>query len=351
MDQMIAQAVEQWLRDACTPAAVRALEADPRPDHPLCLSLLATGLADALVPEAEDGAGLGLQEAYSLVELCGRFALPMPLAETWLVRGWLAHAGMARPAGLLTMATALRDGKGDDKGDGNASAIRARDVRGARFAQAVLVEVGHETRLLTVAQAQPMTDVEGPDATLTWSRDAWQAAPALVPPEGSGWSVRVGQALVYAALLAGAMQEVFRRSLDYANERQQFGKPIGKFQAIQHQLSVMSEQVVSARMAAQLAYSGPTPWPDATRTAIAKARASEASVEVGALGHSIHGAIGFTAEFDLQLYTRRLQLWRQTAGAEGYWHDCVGAALLRQPVSTLDFLRHHTDAGIDAAVH
>lgn len=338
MDPMIAQALEHWLRDACTPAAVRALEADPRPDHPLCHSLLATGLADALVPEAEEGAGLGLHEAYALVELCGRFALPLPLAETLLARGWLAHAGMARPAGLLSMATALRDGEGNGEGD----AIRARDVRGARFAQAVLVEFGREVRLLTVAQAQPLIDAEGPDATLTWSSDAWQAAPLLVPPEGSGWSVRVGQALVYAALLAGAMQEVFRRSLDYANERQQFGKPIGKFQAIQHQLSVMSEQVVSARMAAQLAYSGPTPWPDATRTAIAKARASEASVEVGALGHSIHGAIGFTAEFDLQLYTRRLQLWRQTAGAEGYWHDRVGEALIGQRVTTLDFLRHNT---------
>ena len=182
MDPMIAQALEHWLRDACTPAAVRALEADPRPDHPLCHSLLATGLADALVPEAEEGAGLGLHEAYALVELCGRFALPLPLAETLLARGWLAHAGMARPAGLLSMATALRDGEGNGEGD----AIRARDVRGARFAQAVLVEFGREVRLLTVAQAQPLIDAEGPDATLTWSSDAWQAAPLLVPPEGSG---------------------------------------------------------------------------------------------------------------------------------------------------------------------
>jgi len=79
------------------------------------------------------------------------------------------------------------------------------------------------------------------------------------------------------------------------------------------------------------------------RAAIAKARASEAALEVAALSHAIHGAIGFTAEYDLQLYTRRLHLWRQTAGAESYWHDQVGAATLKHQGMTLDILRQASD--------
>ena len=66
----------------------------------------------------------------------------------------------------------------------------------------------------------------------------------------------------------------------------------------------------------------------------------EAAVEVAALSHSIHGAIGFTAEFDLQLYTRRLHLWRQVGGSESHWHAVLGAALVDQHDGlALDLLR------------
>ncbi len=138
---------------------------------------------------------------------------------------------------------------------------------------------------------------------------------------------------------------VFSRTLQYANDRQQFGKPIGKFQAIQHQLSVMSEHAFAARMAAQLGLRTEGAVPDRLRVAMAKARTSEAALEVAGLSHSIHGAIGFTREFDLQLYTRRLHAWRQAAGSESYWHDVMGQALLDSPEPlSLDLIRTLTDA-------
>ena len=80
----------------------------------------------------------------------------------------------------------------------------------------------------------------------------------------------------------------------------------------------MSEHVFAARMAAQLGCSGAglaaDRLPDRLRVATAKARCSEAALVVSELAHAIHGAIGFTAEYDLQLYTRRLHAWRQAAG-------------------------------------
>ena len=83
---------------------------------------------------------------------------------------------------------------------------------------------------------------------------------------------------------------------------------------------------------------------DRVRVAVAKARTSEAAVEVAALSHSIHGAIGITAEFDLQLYTRRLHLWRQTGGSESRWHEVLGEALVEgQDGLALDLLRNATD--------
>jgi acyl-CoA dehydrogenase len=140
--------------------------------------------------------------------------------------------------------------------------------------------------------------------------------------------LQIYQACIYSAQLAGALMKVFNQTLQYANDREQFGRSIGKFQAIQHQLSVISEHVFAARMAAQIGCSSSSAIPNRLKVAVAKARTSEAALEVAGLSHSIHGAIGFTAEFDLQLFTRRLHLWRQAAGSESYWHDVLGAELV-----------------------
>ena len=148
-------------------------------------------------------------------------------------------------------------------------------------------------------------------------------------------------ACLIAAQMAGAMQRVLEMTLQHANDRQQFGRPLGKFQAIQHQLAVMAEQVLAARMAAQIGCSALA----TINAAIAKARASEAAVEVTALAHSIHGAMGFTADHDLQLFTRRLHSWRLQAGSESYWHEVLGQTVLNAPLGapgqaiTLDILR------------
>ncbi len=139
------------------------------------------------------------------------------------------------------------------------------------------------------------------------------------------------KACLIAAQMAGAMLRVLEMTLQFANDRQQFGRPLGKFQAIQHQLAVMAEQVLAARMAAQMGCDSSTNHPNSMNAAIAKARASEAAVEVAALAHSIHGAMGFTADHDLNLFTRRLHAWRLESGSESFWHELLGLAVLRAP--------------------
>ena len=146
----------------------------------------------------------------------------------------------------------------------------------------------------------------------------------------SGALERWGAAL-HAGLIAGALGQVFEMSLAHCNVREQFGRPLGRFQAVQHQLAVMAEQVAAASIAAEAAFQGggaqvPALWP----AAMAKARASEAAAEVAALAHAVHGAIGITAEYDLQLYTRRLHEWRTTHGSEDHWHRRLGQAVLAQ---------------------
>lgn len=321
MDDLFADAAAQLLRDLSTPDAVRSIEAGG--DHrPLWQAIEDAGFADALVPEAQGGAGLALHEVFGVLALCGTHAVPVPLGETLVARGWLARAGAKPPRGSLVFAEA-------EAGTANAAdALVCPIVRAGRHADHVLVARGGLLRLLPTATAQALPAGFALDVALRWPATAWDIGE---PVAGDAQALRLLQACLYAAQLSGALRAVFDRTLAYANDRQQFGRPIGKFQAIQHQLALMAEHVFAARMAAQIGCRAEGIVPDRLNVAVAKARTSEAALEVASMAHAIHGAIGFTAEFDLQLYTRRLHAWRQAAGSESYWHGVAG--------------RHHLDNG------
>jgi acyl-CoA dehydrogenase len=160
-----------------------------------------------------------------------------------------------------------------------------------------------------------------------------------IPLASPGPEVRPLAAVLRAALIAGAGGKVLAMSVAYANDRVQFGKPIGKQQAIQQQLAVMAEQSVAARLAAQIGLaSGLNPPPEAAATA--KLMASLAATDIANIAHAVHGAIGISEEFDLQLYTRRLRQWRLDEGAEGYWSERLGRARLQSGVaSSVDYVR------------
>ncbi|MDH1335371.1 acyl-CoA dehydrogenase family protein [Comamonas thiooxydans] len=337
-NDLFADAARKVLADWCTPQVIREIESAGSRSAAvarLWQQLEETGLADALLAEEEGGAGLGLGEIFGVLEQCGAHALPLPLGETMLARAMLAQADMACPAGSIALA------QGAVQADGGLHCVL---VRGGQVADSVLVQVQEEAgvwHLLSVFRAGLAPHALVLDASLSWAPEQLQAAGVL--RLGPQFDARSLQAAVVAAQMAGAMRDVFQRSLQYANERQQFGRAIGKFQAIQHQLAVMSEHVFAARMAAQLGCSGDGIVPDRLRVAVAKARCSEAALVVTELAHAIHGAIGFTEEYDLQLFTRRLHAWRLTAGSEAYWQALAGQALMSHEGMTLDLIRRITD--------
>ncbi len=396
MDDLLADAARAVLREQCTAERVRAIEGGESEDRgaqgegaqgresrgresqdrespgreaarSLWDQLEALGFADALVPEEQGGAGLALGAVFEVWAAAGEHALPVPLAETMLARALLAEAGVPRPAGSIALA------EGQLRDDGS---LAAATVTLGAVADHVLVQHPRGWALLPAdaAEAGPAAFVL--DRSMSWSASA--VAEAATPVVADGAAPVVGAAAasagantaapagaetvapagarsepgllrrllacVMAVQSSGAMMEVFRRTLQYANDRTQFGRPIGKFQAIQHQLAVMSEEVFAARMAARLGGQGDGWRPDPLRAAIAKARTSEAVRAVAEFAHSIHGAIGFTAEYDLQLFTRRLHAWRSTAGSESYWYAVAGRALVDgHHGSTLELLQVATE--------
>lgn len=330
MDDLFTDALRQLLVDQCTPQLVREIESGQSAE-PFWNKLQESGFADALLSEEQSGAGLVLPDVFAMIELCGSYAVPVPLAETMLARSLLARAGLEPPQGCITFGLDATNADG---------AIRCKLVPCGRVANWVLLAQDDACLLLPVARAEMRPAVFTLDADLAWSAAEVDAARRLA----GGHDLRTLQACICAAQLSGALMSVFTRTLQFANERSQFGRPIGKFQAIQHQLSVISEHTFSARMAAQIGCYSDSGTPERLRVAVAKARTSEAALEVAALSHSIHGAIGFTEEFDLQLFTRRLHAWRQTAGSESYWHTVLGEELVdRQVGLALDLVRATSD--------
>ena len=104
------------------------------------------------------------------------------------------------------------------------------------------------------------------------------------------------------------------------------------------QLAVLAEQTFAARMAAEAGCAETGLLPQRLRAAVAKARAAEAAEKAVAIAHAVHGAIGVTAEFDLQLWTRRLQEWRGDHGSASYWQAELGRALVAAEGLTVPFL-------------
>ena len=319
-----ADALRQILGRECRPDDVRAIEAGGSHAN-LWKTLDDAGFADALTFCGDDA--VSLADVYPMVEACGAHALPVPLAQSMFARGLLVQAGIDPPPGA---SIALASGAS------GASGIVCHDAGYGQVADWALVCDGAVARLLPCAAAQLTPRGNEGAADLSWNGQAVAKAAAF-PAPATGW--REIEAAIYAAQLAGAMSTVLAATIQYANDRVQFGKPIGKFQAIQHQIGVMAEQTWAARMAAMLAFSSRTHTPVPQLAAAAKARTSEAAAVVAALAHAVHGAIGFTQEFDLQLHTRRLYAWRLATGSEGYWNAVVGRALIGAGQSTaLEFM-------------
>lgn len=131
-------------------------------------------------------------------------------------------------------------------------------------------------------------------------------------------------ALVRTCQMAGAMQAALDLSVQYTRERQQFGKPLSTFQAIQQQLAVFAEESAATNMAAAAACRAADRGEALFEIASAKLRANIASGTATSVAHQVHGAMGFTAEYRLHQFTRRLWQWRSEFGNDRYWADKLG---------------------------
>ena len=323
---MFAQAIEDILQDQCTPAVVRAIEAGGSPLK-LWQALQGAGFLELLASEDAGGAGLPLADLFPILCSFGRYTVPVPVAQTIVARALLGSQ-FAMPNGMITLGAALRR-----EADG---AIVCSFTPYGRVADFVLAQDSDALLLLPCAAAQ--REASGVHGSLA-ANLRWPDERIATHVPGAGPLLPTFAAALHAALLSGAMTRVFEMTLQFCNDRIQFGKTLGKFQAVQHQLSVMAEHVAAASMAAEAAFHTDAAAPSLLAAAMAKSRTSEAAVLVASIAHALHGAIGIAEEYDLQLLTRRLHEWRMAHGSEAHWNVLIGQRVLAADVSIVDFVR------------
>ena len=316
---MVAETATKIYTDLCDREVPHKAEAGEYPQK-LWDALVENGLHLAWVSEENGGFDADYDEVFGAIWASAQAASPVPFAETLIANWMLDRAGLEPADGSASFALS--------------GSIPGADIPfGARADKVVLFDGPH--------QEISLFDNRGPDLT---------AAEALSPDGATHFvfsghvaeksaktnlSRRAVEALILtvrAVQMAAAMEVALNMTLDYVSEREQFGRPLSKFQAIQQQLAVAASESAAATMAATQAASSFADHKDDPEQAwheavIAKVQIGHSVEAVTEPLHQVHGAMGYTQEYDLHHYTRRLWAWRDAQGNEHHWSKILGAEL------------------------
>jgi acyl-CoA dehydrogenase len=329
---LLADTVTRIFTDLVSKELLESAERGIWPDE-LWRVLEENGLTLPLVAETRGGAGLGWRDAHVILEAAGRHAVPLPLAETIIASWLLAGAGLDAPGGPLTIAPVQVDERlrleRADRG-WRVTGRAARVPWGAAARHVVIAsEIDGRTMIALVARERARVEADRnvalePRDTLEFEGVPVEAAaPAAAGvPAPAVW---LYGALARSAQMAGALESILSQAVRYATERKQFGRAIGAFQAIQHQLAVLAGHTAAAGMAAAHACRAAERGDPTFEVAVAKVRVGEAAGIGAGIAHQVHGAIGFTYEHSLHFATRRLWSWRAEFGAESHWAAELGS--------------------------
>ena len=368
IQQMLKTSAREVLARECPFEVVRAMESDAKGYTPeLWRSMAELGWLGLVVPEEYGGAGGSFLDLGILLEEMGRALTPGPFFST-VVLGALTIMdagddgmkskllpGIASGETLMTLAVAEEGGgyspagvrlwASHQPGEWTLSG-RKLLVPDAHVTDYAIVAARSSERLdprngITVFLV-PM-DAEGVSVTSHSTMGLEKSAVVefdgvRLPDDAAmgewdyGWPL-VERALERAAAaksleMVGGAEAVLEMTLDYVKDRVQFGRPVGTFQALQHHCANMAIDVEGSRYAAyQAAWRISEGMPASREVSVAKAWVSDAYMRVCATAVQCHGAVGFTAEHDLQLFVRRARAQEQLYGDGGFHRRRLAAGL------------------------
>lgn len=366
--EMLRTAVRDLLQDHCSPDVVRAMEDDPVGFPPKLWQLLGEmDIIGLLIPETWGGSGMSLLEGVVLYEEFGRALAPIPhFVSAVMAAGVLGSAGtgaqqnewlpgLARGERIVTVAW-LEPESGFGPGGVQLRAT-AKDgeyvlngtkwhvpFAGAADAMIVLArsEPGNGPEGISlflvpsdapgIRQHQQLTVASDTQYQITFD-DVLVTQGMRIGQEGSGWQtwemvMRDGIVLLAAQAIGGA-RKALDLTVQYAKDRHQFDKPLGSFQAIAHYLADAVTAVDGGeQLVHEAAWARAAGRPNQQLAPMAKLYACQTFRDVTAMAQQVFGGIGFTLEFDIQLYFRRSKALQLSWWDTRYLEQLVAAAVL-----------------------
>ena len=341
--QMLKNSAREFLQAECPDAYVRAMEEDERGYTPEMWQKIAEqGWLGLIFPEEYGGVGLSYLDLSVLLEETGRALLPGPLFSTVVMGGMtIMDAGseaqkkellpqISEGQLIVTLALTEPSARWDAEGvettasqSGGEWTINGTKlfVPNAHVADTFVVAARTGSAPADITLFLVPRGADGATQTLlkTIASDRQSeivfdnvrvSDGARLGEVNKGWNT-IEKALAWGAVgkcaeMVGGAEQVLEMTVDYVKQRTQFGRPIGSFQAIQHHCANMATDVEGSRYITYQAAWMLSENQDAKQeVAMAKAWVSDAYRRVCALGHQCHGAIGFTKEHNMQLYSRR----------------------------------------------
>ena len=364
--QMLKNSAREFLQAECPDTYVRAMEEDARGYTPdMWQKIAEQGWLGLIFPEEYGGVGLTYLDLSVLLEEMGRALLPGPFFSTIVMGGMaIMDAGtdeqkrrflpqICDGQHIVTLALTEPSARWDAAGIQTAAAQNADGswtlngtklfVPNAHVADTYIVaaRTGDAERDITlffvpgdadgVTQTLLKTIASDRQSEITLDGVSLPAEAAL-GEVNKGWDT-IEKVLAWGAIgkcaeMVGGAEQVLEMTVEYAKQRTQFGRPIGSFQAIQHHCANMATDVEGSRyityQAAWLLSEGEAA---AQEVAMAKAWVSDAYRRICALGHQCHGAIGFTKEHNMQLYSRRAKAAELAFGDTDFHLETVADGL------------------------
>ncbi len=280
------------------------------------------------IAEALGGSGGSTADAAVLLSLSGRFAAAVPLMEHLWLAGWLlTHAGIHLPKGPMTASfgdlSFTRTTEGWELSGVLAGVPWARSctevvVLCPDGAVAVVPVSGCSLSYGSNLIGEPRDDVELRGVRL----DADHVGHTVLTRDGFLARGAVGRMIQIDA----AAQAALAHSVQYVSEREQFGRPLAQFQAVQQRLAIVARECTLLHAGVQLCLAGDHDSRRVLDIAAAKRNDARSVPEIIANVHQVHGAIGTTSEYGLGELTLRMSSWVAEYGSDAYWSGVLTEA-------------------------
>jgi len=300
--------------------------------------IISSELTKLLVKEDLGGAGMTLTDIIPIIQLSAQYGTPVPFIETIISNFLLSELNIKAENDFITLTNKTENILiKKDKISGNFKSIPylhlaekilvETEIKNQKYI--ILFKKGGKLTLQKNFLSEPKFDLDASELEII----SMMEKPEPIDVQNLLINVRSIQSF-------GAMEKILKLCIEYCSQRKQFGRTLSKFQMIQNHISEIALEVAASGASLSTLKNNNKNFYNLKSTAIPKIRTGIASGKVIALSHQVHGAMGFTKEYELSYFTKALNSWRNEFGNEIYWQNILGKLFLNQNKNFWEFLNN-----------